>query len=310
MTSPWRTGWTPWAVEVSQRHRGVQILAIVFPIFALVLVGFLYGRRHAPDMAAANRLNLEVFTPALIFSVLAGKDFALGDYGALALGGILVVLGSGLIAWPIGRWLGYRDRTFVPPMMFTNSGNMGLPLALFAFGEPALAGALVLFLVENLLHFSVGNAILEGRAHPLVLLRMPMLQAALVGVVVSVLDVALPLALVRAVDLLGQVSIPLMLFSLGVRMNRVDLGDWRIGLAGALVCPASGLLLALAAAPLLGLEGVQQQQLLVFGALPPAVLNYMLAEQFDQEPPRVASIVLMGNLASLAVIPAVLALVL
>lgn len=288
----------------------MQVVSIVFPIFAIVLVGFLYGRRHAPDMAAANRLNLEVFTPALIFSVLAGKDFAFGDYWTLAVGGTLVVLGSGLIAWPIGRWLGFRDRTFVPPMMFTNSGNMGLPLALFAFGESALAAAVVLFLVENLLHFSVGNALLEGRAHPGVLLRMPMLQAALAGLVVSLAGVTLPLPLTRAVDLLGQVSIPLMLFALGVRMNGVDLRDWRIGVAGALVCPASGVLVVMGASPLLGLEGLQQHQLLMFGALPPAVLNYMLAEQFNQEPRQVAAIVLMGNLASLLVIPVVLAVVL
>lgn len=288
----------------------MQILSIVFPIFALVMVGFLYGRRHAPDMAAANRLNLEVFTPALIFSVLADKEFVLGVYGALAAGGVLVVLGSGLLAWPIGRWLGYRDRTFVPPMMFTNSGNMGLPLALFAFGESALAGALVLFLVENLLHFSLGKALLEGRAHPGMLLRMPMLQAALLGLALSVADLTLPVALTRAVELLGQVSIPLMLVALGVRMTGVDLGDWRIGLIGALVCPASGLLVALAVIPLLGIDGLEQDLLLVFGALPPAILNYMLAEQLNQEPPRVASIVLMGNLASLLVIPSVLALVL
>lgn len=288
----------------------MQILSIVFPIYAVVLVGFLYGRRHAPDMAAANRLNLELFTPALIFSVLAGKEFALAEYGALAAGGALVVLGSGLIAWPIGRWLGYQDRTFVPPMMFTNSGNMGLPLALFAFGESALAGALVLFLVENLLHFSLGNALLEGRAHPRVLLRLPMLQAALLGLAVSLSEVPLPLGLARSVELLGQVSIPLMLFALGVRMNGVDLRDWRIGLVGALLCPASGLVVAMAVIPWLGLTGPQEQLLLVFGALPPAVLNAMLAEQLDLEPPRVAAMVLMGNLASLVVIPSVLAWVL
>jgi len=288
----------------------MPVLAIVFPIFAIVLVGFLYGRRHAPDMAAANRLNLDVFTPALVFSVLAGKDFALEEYGALAVGAGLVVFGSGLVAWPLGRLLGFKARTFVPPMMFTNSGNMGLPLALFAFGDAALPAAVVLFLVENILHFSVGNAILEGRAHPLVLLRMPMLQAALAGLAVSLADWSLPIPLARAVDLLGQVSIPLMLFALGVRMTGVDLHDWRIGLAGALICPLSGLLIALAVGLVLGLEGMQKAQLLVFGALPPAVLNYMLAEQFNQEPRQVASIVLMGNLASLLFIPAVLWLVL
>lgn len=288
----------------------LHVLGVVFPIFAIVALGFLYGRRRRPDMVAANRLNLEVFTPALILSVLAGKDFQLGEFQALALAGVAVVLGSGLLAWPVARLLGYAPRTFVPPMMFTNSGNMGLPLAYFAFGPEALPAALVLFLVENLLHFTVGNAMLEGRVHPLVLLRMPMLQATVAGLAVSLLGLDLPKPLQEAIDLLGQVSIPLMLFALGVRLVGVDLRDWRIGLVGGLFCPAAGIAVAVLVAPLLGIEGRSFAQLVVFGALPPAVLNYMLAEQFGQEPPKVASIVLVGTLVSVVVIPLTLAAVL
>ena len=86
---------------------------------------------------------------------------------------MLVVLGSGLLAWPFARLFGFHSKTFLPPMMFNNSGNMGLPLALFAFGEAALPAAMVLFLVENTLHFTVGNAMLTGHVNPLRLLRLP-----------------------------------------------------------------------------------------------------------------------------------------
>ena len=113
-----------------------------------------------------------------------------------------------------------------------------------------------------------------------------------------------------ALDLLGQVAIPLMLFALGVRMTRINLQDWRIGLTGAVVCPASGIAIALLVGPLLGVSGEQYNQLLVFGALPPAVLNFMLAEKFGESPEAVASIVLMGNLASIVTLPAVLAWIL
>ncbi len=287
-----------------------QLIGIVFPIFGLVAVGYLYARRHAPDMAAANKVNLEVFTPALIFSVLAGENFELAAYSELALAGLVVVLGSGILAWPVARLAGWRTRAFVPPMMFSNSGNMGLPLAVLAFGEAALPAAMVLFLVENTLHFTVGNAMLEGRVHPLVLLRMPMLQATLAGLAVALLGLTVWKPLAVALDLLGEVAIPLMLFSLGVRMLSVDLQDWRIGLAGAVVCPLSGLALAWPAALLFDIQGVQYAQLMVFGVLPPAVLNFMLAEKFGESPQAVASIVLLGNLASVVTIPTVLAFVL
>jgi len=284
----------------------LQVLNIIFPIFAIVLVGYLYARRHGPDMASANRLNLEIFTPALIFSVLSAEGFELGTYSDLALAALVIVLGSGLLAWPLARLFGWNAQAFVPPMMFNNSGNMGLPLALFAFGEAALPAAMVLFLVENTLHFTVGNAILVRRINPLALLRMPMLVATLAGIAVSLLQIHIPQPVHGAIELLGQIAIPLMLFSLGVRMTGTNFSDWRIGLVGALVCPASGLLAAWLVLNWVELSSIETAQLLVFAALPPAVLNFMLAERYNIQPQNVAAIVLMGNLASVAVIPGVL----
>ena len=283
-----------------------QVFEIVFPIFAIVLLGYLYARRHGPDMASANRLNLDIFTPALIFSVLSGEGFELSRYAELAGAALLVVLGSGVVAWPFARLFGYQSKMFLPPMMFNNSGNMGLPLALFAFGEHALPAAMILFLVENTLHFTVGNAMLTGHLNPLKLLRMPMLLATLAGIVVAVWQLRIPAPLHEAIDLLGQIAIPLMLFALGVRMTGVDLSDWRIGVAGALLCPLSGLLVAWLVTQSIALPGIQAEQLLVFAVLPPAVLNFMLAERYQIEPRKVASIVLLGNAASLLVLPAAL----
>ncbi|MGD1984118.1 MAG: AEC family transporter [Chromatiaceae bacterium] len=287
-----------------------DVFLIVFPIFAIVGLGYGYALRHGPDMASANRLNLEIFTPALIFSVLAGENFELARYAELAVGAAVVVLGSGLLAWPVARALGFGNKVFLPPMMFNNSGNMGLPLALFAFGEDALPAAMILFLVENTLHFTVGNAMLTGHVNPIKLLRLPMLAATLAGLLVAAFNVPVPLPLREAIDLLGQIAIPLMLFALGVRMTGVDLTDWRIGLTGALVGPLAGLLIAVGVVSVMPLPEIQIAQLLVFAALPPAVLNFMLAERYGIAPRQVAAIVLIGNIASLAILPAVLFIVL
>ena len=287
----------------------MTILSIVLPVFALVLVGFLYARRHAPDMRAANRVNLDVFVPALIFHVMSREDFRLFDYMDLALGGLLVVLGSGLVALAAARALRIDWRTLVPPMMFVNSGNMGLPLALLAFGGEALGAAVVLFLLENILHFTLGVRMLDRRAGLAALLRMPLVLATLAGLTVSLLAIPVPEPPAQAVEMLGQVAIPLMLFALGVRLKDADLEHWRIGLIGALLRPLSGVLIALLLLPWLDLEGQQGGQLLLFAALPPAVLNFMLAEQYGQEPALVAAIVIWGNLASLIVIPVILAFI-
>lgn len=97
-----------------------------------------------------------------------------------------------------------------------------------------------------------------------------------------------------------------MLFSLGVRMIAIDFRDWEIRTVGAVLCPISSLIITVLFVRLVPLPEAEIYLLLLFSVLPPAILNFMVAEKFGQEPHRVASIVLVGNLASVLVIPAVL----
>lgn len=283
-----------------------RIFLTIFPLLAIVCVGYFYARKRQTDMSVANKINMDIFTPALIFSVMSAESFDLPSYSTLAIGALIVVIGSGLLIWPFCRLLKVQPKTFLPPMMFSNSGNLGIPLIVLAFGEAALPAAVVLFLVENVLHFTLGLYMLDNRTNILRMLRIPMIMATVAGLVWSSLGLALYPALRTFVDMLGQIAIPLMLFALGVRMTSIDFSNWRVGVAGAILAPVSGILIALALQPFLQLEPVQFAYLILFGALPPAVLNYMVSERYNQEPHLVASIVLIGNVGSLAIIPIVL----
>jgi predicted permease len=136
---------------------------------------------------------------------------------------------------------------------------------------------------------------------------MPLVLACLLGLAVSLLGILIPVPVAQGIELLGQVAIPLMLFSLGVRLTEANLDHWGIGLIGAVARPLAGALVALALLPWLGLEDDQFRQLFLFAVLPPAVLNYIIAERYGQEPEIVAAIVIWGSLASLAVVPLTLA---
>ena len=286
-----------------------QILATLLPVFLIAGCGTLYGRFRTPDIRGLNTLNMELFVPMLVFAVLADRQAPLADYASLALAGAVVVLGSGLVLWPVAKWLKLETKTFLPPMMFNNSGNMGIPLLVLAFGEKALPAAVVLFIIEMLLHFSVGLYMLSPHTPLWRLLRMPIVLASLAGLAVNLGGIPLPGWFLEALHMLGGVCIPLMLFALGVRMLDIDFSDWKTGLLGAVLCPLSGLVLAVPLIWWLDLSGLQAAALWVFAALPPAVLNYLVAEQYRQEPHKVASLVLIGNLGSLVVMPLVLALI-
>jgi malate permease and related proteins len=295
---------------VDEQSLTFRLLAILFPIFGIVAAGYFYGRKHKPEMAVANRLNMDVFVPALVFAAMAGKSFDLAAYAPLALGGFLVLAACGLIAWPLARLCGVQAKTLAPPMMFNNSGNIGLPLAVLAWGEAALPAAVILFMVENTLHFSFGAKLLDPKTRILMLWRIPVVFAAIAGLTVAILEIPVWQPLVIAIKMLGDVSVPLLLFSLGVRMTDVSFGEWKLSVGSALLRPLGGMLIAWGVIELLGLEGRDAAMLLVFGALPPAVLNFLFAERYKQEPQRVASIVLVGNLAALIFLPLALALVL
>ena len=286
----------------------LRIVSIVFPIFIIVLVGYIYGRKRSPEMLAANRLNMEIFLPALIFSALAGKTFDLGDNLAIAVGAALVVAGSGLLCWPLARLCGYDAKTLVPPVMFNNVGNMGLPLMLLTFGDQAFGAAIVLMLVVTSLQFSMTPWLLAGRFRLSVLWREPLIVAALLGVMASLFALPIWAPLMTAVRILGDISLGLMIFALGVRLSTARLNAWGIGVVGAVATPLTGMLVAWGYGALAGLNRIDQDILFVFGALPPAVSTFIFAERHNQEPDKVASIVMIGNAAALFFIPLALAL--
>src|SRR4029453_18168547 len=97
---------------------------VCLPVFTIILLGWLYARRVKPDMTMVNRISMNVLAPALIFSALASKEFDVVANWKLMLGSVGVVVGSGLIAWPIAPLLRVAPRPLVPPVMFNNCGNM------------------------------------------------------------------------------------------------------------------------------------------------------------------------------------------
>ena len=109
-----------------------QILATLLPVFLIAGSGAAYGRFRTPDIRSLNTLNMELFVPLLVFAVLADRQAPLAEYAWLASAAALVVLGSGLVLWPVVKWLGLDSKVFLPPMMFNNSGNMGVPLLVLA----------------------------------------------------------------------------------------------------------------------------------------------------------------------------------
>lgn len=285
-----------------------RIADVIIPVFFIVAVGYGYARRVRPDMSVFNRIALDVLAPLLVYSALAAKDFQIAEHWTLLIGGTVLILGSGLLAWPLARVAGAQVRTLVPVVMFNNCGNMGLPLALLAFGPEHFGAAVALFSVSNLLHFSLGARITSHSARSRDLLLSPLMLATLLGFASAFTDVRPPEVMLSGMKLLGDALLPMMLFALGTRLTALTRAGLALGMLGAFARPLVGLTIGIPLAWLLGLEGAARGQLLLFAALPPAVIQYMLAERYHQEPDKVGAMIMLGNALAVLFVPLALAL--
>jgi predicted permease len=287
-----------------------RIAQVIIPVFFIVAVGFFYGRRTRPDLTTFNRIVLDVLSPLLVYTALAGKEFRWQDHVPLMLGGGALILLTGAVAWLVARAAATQARSLVPVVMFTNCGNMGLPLALLAFGSQNLGAAVALFSISNLIHFSLGARITSAHASTRDLLLSPLMVAGALGFASAVSGWRPPEVLFTGMRLLGEAMLPLMLFALGVRLTLLNRADVPRGLLGAFARPLIGLAVALPLAWLLDLQGAARAQLVLFAALPPAVMQFLLAERYRQEPERVAAMILLGNALAVLFVPLGLALAL
>lgn len=284
-----------------------RVAEVIIPVFLIVGIGYAYALRSPPDLSGFNRIAPDLLAPLLVYTALASKDFDIMAHLPLLFGGTVLILGGGLAAWGLTRWVAVSPRTFVPVVMFNNCGNMGLPLALLAFGPEHFGAAVALFAVSNLLHFSLGARITSPAARTRELLLSPVMIATVLGVLSSLVDVRPPDTIMSGMKLLGDSMLPMMLFALGVRLTSLTRSGVAMGLVGALARPLIGLAIGLPLAWALGLEGAAKGQLLLFAALPPAVIQFMLAERYQQEPDKVAAMILLGNALAVVFVPIALA---
>lgn len=282
----------------------IQVLEIVAPVFLLGLVGFVWVRSgHEYRVDFVTRISFSISVPALLFSALAKAQLDPDAFARLAGASALAYLAAGLALWLLLRIAGLSARTWLAPLTFGNTGNVGLPVALFAFGEAGLAQAAVIFAVMACLSFTIGVWIVSGGGSPKEAARQPIFYGAALGMVCALTGWQPPLFVMRSLELAGQMAIPLMLVTLGVSVARLTvrgtgpaivLSVMRIG-----VCGVAGW----AAAEALGVEVAGMHSLVLQMIMPVAVTSYLMAERYAAEPERVAGAVVVSTLISVAAIP-------
>lgn len=285
-----------------------EVAQTVAPVFLMALIGFVWTRRgFAYDVAFVTRLSMSLSIPCLIFMALVRSDVDPGLLRDTILASLFAYVAVGLLFWGVVRLLGLDLATFWAPLTFGNTGNLGLPIALFAFGQAGFDLAVVIFAVMAILSFTFGVWVVAGGGNPMTAVREPLVWGTILGAIFLTLGWGVPPFAAATLDLVGQMAIPLMLLTLGVAIARLQpraLGRavW-LCLLKLAVCTT----IAVAAGLAFGLPRVTLGVLVLQVATPVAVTSYMLAAKYDARPDEVAGLVVVSTLMSVPAIPLLLA---
>ncbi|MEL7255472.1 MAG: AEC family transporter [Pseudomonadota bacterium] len=289
----------------------LTVLEIVAPVFLLAAVGFVWVRLGFEyRVQFVTRLGMSLATPCLVFVALMQSQIEPSALGALSLAGFAAYGLVTVSMWVLVR-AGRLDRqTYLAPLIFSNTGNLGLPLALFAFGDVGLGYAVVVFAVSAMIQFTFGIWLVSGGGSLVKMIQEPLVPATVLGAVFLVMDWETPQFLTNALELIAQMAIPIMLITLGVAVARLSIG----ALTRPMVLSVLKVMISAGCASLagwwFGLGPVAFGVLVLQVATPVAVTSYMLAEKYGAEADAVAGLVVVSTLMSVLTLPVILAFVL
>jgi predicted permease len=294
------------------------LINIVLPVFLIIGAGFVAARTMSLNAQTLSRVSLYILGPALVFSKLVetrvtGTDLA--QIVVFAVVGTLLVLA---LSWTVAR-LQRLDRStesaFMLSCTFVNSGNYGLPLVLFAFGQSGLERALIYFvttafIVNTLAVFIASRGKAKGTTALLNIFKIPMIYAIAIAFAVRATGLVIPEFLSRPLGMAGEAAIPVMLLLVGIQLARASFGkQLRLICTATAVRLVGGAVVGIALATVMGLEGVTAQTCIVEHSTPTGVMTSILALEFGTDPELVTGVVFASTLASIATMTVLVALI-
>ena len=280
------------------------LIEVVVPVFLVAAVGYVWARRDKPfDPGFVALVVTLVGTPCLVIDSLTTSGLQPSALGAIALAATLCHGIALALGWVVVRALRQPANVYLPALVFSNTGNMGLPLTLFAFGQTGLAFSIAYFTIASLANFTVGQAIAARGIAVGDLLRMPLIWAILLAMILAATGWTLPATVTRAVHILSGLTVPLMLLSLGYSLAKLKISSLTRGMIFSLVRIVGGFAIGWGVATLLGLDGLARGVVVTQSSMPSAVYNYMFASRYGNGPEEVAGLVVLSTLLSLVFLP-------
>jgi len=285
----------------------LNVFQISAPVFLLTAIGFVWVKLDIEyRVEFVTRLAMTLSLPCLIFVSLMNTQISPEILRAVSLAAIISYALVTIASFILVKVLKLNVSTFLAPLIFGNTGNLGLPLAFFAFGTEGLSYAVVIFAIMATYNFTFGVWVISGGGSIIKATKEPLVWGTILGLIFLINNWKTPLFLTSTLELIGQMAIPLMLITLGVAIARLRL----INISRALVITLTKFFICLVLSIIVGryfqLEHIPFSVLLLQLTTPVAVTSYLLATKYDNGSDDIAGLVIISTLISAIYIPIIL----
>lgn len=285
----------------------------ILPVFLVAGAGVILAWRLPIDGRSIGRLLFYLATPALVFRSLYQMEIDLGALRQLALVAGLVTVLAGVLGWFAGVGLERRRRAaIVLTSAVSNNGNMGIPICFFAFGQPGLAFGTIYYVISSFLSNTLGVVVASSGEAPLARalknsLQVPVLYAAILGLLFNRTGYQIPQPLFRAIDLLAGAAIPGMLVLLGIQLRSAPIRERQgVVMRSTLVRLVAAPLVAWLLCRFIGITGIERDVIILQAGMPTAVMAAVLATEYDTAPRLVATAIFFSTIISMGTLSVVL----
>lgn len=288
-----------------------DLFDILAPVFLTAGIGYGWARLGGPfNTDFVTVLATNIGTPALILATLTRLEVSPAAFAEMGLAAVISLAVFAAIGVAVLRLAKLPNHSYLPALMFANTGNMGLPLCLFAFGPVGLSLAIAVFAINAVAQFTIGALIASGEMSWRRLARTPVIYAVALALVFMLSGSKPPAWFANTIELIGGLTIPLMLLALGVSLARLSVRSFGRSFLLSLLRIAMGLAVGVAIAEVLGMTGVARGVIILQTAMPVAVFNYLFAQRYARAAEEVAGMVVLSTLIAFAGLPILLAILL
>ncbi len=288
-----------------------QILSILAPVFIISSIGYFWRiSRGGVNTAQITDIVALIGAPCLIFNTLANLKISQENLNTMFFAASSTILITLIVSIIVLTLIKLPWKIFAPPLTFTNSGNVGISVCLFAFGQKGLELGVLYFAIIATIHFTIGICIWSESIKLINIFKTPLIYSVILGLFVFNSNIHVPEFLLKTTKILGGLTIPLMLFSLGISLADLRIIPSKKTIVLTFLRFLIGITVTLTLISLLKFNNEVKNILLLQSVLPIAVFNYLFAYRYKKNPEEIASLILSSVIFSMLALPIMLAIIL